>query len=131
MKVIYCATGKEPEEKEIKNDNRTIQQLVAGYYAFCMLTDNIVLVYNEDGKYYNLKPNCRTRPYGIIAGNFFVCRLGKCEFIDTQKGDWEYLIQRGLIKLIRKAEETAISNGQGKWLMNNNIITQNEREEIK
>ncbi len=118
MKVVYCATGKEPEEREIRNDIRAFQQLVGGgYFEFYTLTDNIVLVCNEDGRYLNLKPNCIIKRYGTIVGNFFICRLGKCEFTDTQKGDWEYLIERGLIKLIRKADEAATSDGQCKKII--------------
>ena len=94
MKVIYCAVG-EREIIDVANEYESLQELVNGYIEIVMLTENIVLVCNEEGKLLGLKPNCRimynknVKTFDDICGNYFICRIREEDFESYRKGDWE------------------------------------------
>ena len=80
MKVIIVKPFTQPYIKEIKNNLRSMQEVVGGYIEVIYPFDdrNIALVCNEEGKLEGLTPNrfLLDRNSGIcdfICGDFFLC----------------------------------------------------------
>ena len=70
IKVIYKEVGKDPKVIEIQNTLEAKQKLVGGLIEAVEYKD-VVLICNEEGKIYDLKPNVQfAKDY--IAGNFLV-----------------------------------------------------------
>jgi hypothetical protein len=91
MKVLVIEPGKQPEEMEVKNELETMQDIVGGYIeAIYPFDDPIALVCNEEGKIEGLPPNRMLyskdgRAYDVIVGTFFVCGLGKEDFVSLSQ----------------------------------------------
>ena len=80
MKVIIIKPFTQPYIKEIKNDLRSMQEIVGGYIEVIYPFDNpeIALICNEEGKLEGLTPNrfLLNRNNGVcdfICGDFFLC----------------------------------------------------------
>lgn len=58
MKIFVKRPGKAPEEMEIKNTLRNWQELVGGYIETVTITDDFVLICNEEGLINDSKFNC-------------------------------------------------------------------------
>lgn len=65
MRVIYKAPGEEPQIILIENNLETLQSLVEGYIEAVPVTDDTVMIVNEEGRLHGLDPN------------FFVGMLGE------------------------------------------------------
>ena len=63
MRVIYKEPGKEPRTMVIPNELKVLQDLVGGYIETLKIADNVVMIFNEEGKLLDLAPN------------FFVCAI--------------------------------------------------------
>ena len=88
MNVLMVEPGKAPYETQIGNDLRSMQRAVGGYIqAVYPYEEPIAVVCNEEGKLDGLPLNRALRDpdgdiYDIIAGNFFIVRLGESDFTD-------------------------------------------------
>lgn len=71
IKVVVVEPEKHPKVMEISNDLKTMQGIVDGDIQEVFLSDDAVLVCNEEGKILNLKAN-RSVGNDIIAGTFFI-----------------------------------------------------------
>ena len=97
MKVIAYKVGQEPQVIELENDLKEMQDFVGGYIEAIPVTDELILVCNEEGKYLDLPTNRQVymmdRPVlrDVICGNFFVCRDNEEDFADIHDGDIESL----------------------------------------
>ncbi len=97
MKVIAYRVGQEPEVIELGNDLKEMQEFVGGYIETIRVTDELILVCNEEGKYLDLPTNRQVYMIDlpmlrdIICGDFFVCRDNEEEFDDVSEGDIERL----------------------------------------
>jgi len=82
MKVLIVEPNQEPREAEIDNNLKSLQEVVGGYIETVrLITPNIVLICNENGKLTRLKPN-RLVGNDIIAGTFFIAGDVGEEFTD-------------------------------------------------
>lgn len=71
IKVIVVEAGKLPVTQYIGNDLKSMQSVVGGYIEEMSLSDNAVLVCNEEGKIQGLEANRRVGN-DVIAGTFFI-----------------------------------------------------------
>lgn len=89
IKVVIKNAGERPKEKVIENSLETLQEIVGGYVEVVMITPDILLVINEEGKLNGLAQNFAIMMYyqkddvfqnelqDIICGNgFFVASKG-------------------------------------------------------
>ena len=56
MRVIYKEPGKEPRTMVIPNELKVLQDLVGGYIETLKIADNVVMIFNEEGKLLDLAP---------------------------------------------------------------------------
>ena len=87
MKAIIKEVGKNPRVEEIKNDLKTLQSLVGGYIEVVGMEENILLIYNEEGKLNGLPPNFSMGNDTLVGTAVFVAFDGKEDFTglsDTQ-----------------------------------------------
>ena len=87
IKVLMVKPGEKPYVTVIKNDLHAMQEAVDGLIEILPLTQNAVLVCNEEGKINGLPGNRRIENGDIIAGNFFIAG-------DTGRGDLTDLTAR-------------------------------------
>ena len=76
LSVLKIAPGQHPQQVEIDNDLKALQQAVA---------DPVAIVYNDDGKLMGLPLNRALRDengqmYDAVAGTFLVVGLGEEDF---------------------------------------------------
>lgn len=74
IKVVVCEVDKEARVTTIKNDLKTLQELVGGYIEVLNIDDGIDLVCNEEGKIIGLPLNREIKDKNgnridIICGN--------------------------------------------------------------
>lgn len=87
MKVLAIMPGRAPEEMEIDGTLESMQQIVGGLIqAIYPWADSVALVCNDEGKLLGLEPNRylmneEGEVYDIICGPFFICGLGKEDFV--------------------------------------------------
>ena len=86
IKVII----KRPDEEfghvcNISNSLENLQKTVGGYIEAVPLTDEIVIICNEDGKLKGLEPNFHL-PYDTIVGTVIICGVNGDEFSDIPEG---------------------------------------------
>lgn len=104
MKVVYKEVGKQAEIKEIKGDLREYQSMVGGFIETFHLTDEIILIINEEGKVNNLPINfgvpCANNQVEYIAGNVVVCTVKPMdgEIYGLEEEHLEFLEQIGFMK---------------------------------
>ena len=86
LSVLKIAPGQHPQQVEINNDLKTLQQAVGGSIgASCPFEDPVAIVYNDDGKLMGLPLNRALRDengemYDAVAGTFLVVGLGEEDF---------------------------------------------------
>ena len=70
LKIVLKKVGEEPEVMNIENTLEAKQELVGGLIQIASITEEILLVCNEEGKLENLPPNLLF-DYDYIAGDCF------------------------------------------------------------
>ena len=70
LKIVLKKVGKEPEIMNIENTLEAKQELVGGLIQISSVTEEILLVCDEEGKLKNLPPNLLF-DYDYIAGDCF------------------------------------------------------------
>ena len=56
LRVVLKKVGENPETMKIKNTLEAKQELVDGLIEVVRISDDILLIFNEEGKLENLKP---------------------------------------------------------------------------
>ena len=86
LSVLKIAPGQYPQQVEIDNDLKALQQAVGGSIgASYPFEDPVAIVYNDDGKLMGLPLNRALLDedglmYDVIAGTFLVVGLGEKDF---------------------------------------------------
>ena len=86
LSVLKIASGQYPQQVEIDNDLKALQQAVGGSIgASYPFEDPVAIVYNDDGKLMGLPLNRALRDeneqmYDAVAGDFLVVGLGEEDF---------------------------------------------------
>ena len=86
LSVLQIASGQHPQQVEIDNDLKALQQAVGGSIgASYPFEDPVAIVYNDDGKLMGLPLNRALRDengemYDAVAGDFLVVGLGEEDF---------------------------------------------------
>ena len=92
LSVLKIAPGQYPQQVEIDNDLKSLQQAVGGSIgASYPFADPVAIVYNDDGKLMGLPLNRALRDengemYDAIAGTFLVVGLGEERFCIPDPG---------------------------------------------
>ena len=87
LSVLKIAPGQYPQQVEIDNDLKALQQSVGGSIgASYPFEDPVAIVYNDDGKLMGLPLNRALWDedglmYDVIAGTFLVVGLGEEDFV--------------------------------------------------
>ena len=84
IRVLIVEPNKEPYQKRINHTLEDMQNVVGGLLEYIELEHNVDLIYNEEGKIYNLQMN-RAIQNDIIAGTFFIAGQHKGETISLSK----------------------------------------------
>ncbi len=100
MRVIV----KEPEEQygrfeEIDGSLGTLQSIVDGYIETMQLSDDLVIVCNEDGRLLNLPTNVQINDVELV-GTIIVCRVGDEDFedVDLSFDEWMDIVDSGEVE---------------------------------
>ena len=87
LSVLKIAPGQYPQQVEIDNDLKALQQTVGGSIgaSYPFADDPVAIVYNDDGKLMGLPLNRALRDengemYDAVAGTFLVVGLGEEDF---------------------------------------------------
>ena len=87
LSVLKIAPGQYPQQVEIDNDLKALQQAVGGSIgaSYPFADDPVAIVYNDDGKLMGLPLNRALWDedglmYDVIAGTFLVVGLGEEDF---------------------------------------------------
>ena len=87
LSVLKIAPGQYPQQVEIDNDLKALQQAVGGAIgaSYPFAVDPVAIVYNDNGKLMNLPLNRALRDengemYDAVAGTFLVVGLGEEDF---------------------------------------------------
>lgn len=87
LSVLKIAPGQYPQQVEIDNDLKALQQAVGGFIgaSYPFADDPVAIVYNDNGKLMGLPLNRALRDesgeaYDVIAGTFLVIGLGEEDF---------------------------------------------------
>ena len=87
LSVLKIAPGQYPQQVEINNDLKALQQAVGGSIgaSYPFADDPVAIVYNDNGKLMGLPLNRALRDengqmYDAIAGDFLVVGLGEEDF---------------------------------------------------
>lgn len=86
LTVLEIAPGQYPQQIEIDNDLKALQQAVGGSIgATYPFDDPVAIVYNDEGKLMGLPLNRALRDehgeaYDVVAGTFLVVGLGEEDF---------------------------------------------------
>ena len=86
LSVLKIALGQHPQQVEIDNDLKALQQAVGGSIgASYPFADPVAIVYNDNGKLMGLPLNRALRDeggqmYDAVAGTFLVVGLGEEDF---------------------------------------------------
>ena len=87
LSVLKIAPGQYPQQVEIDNELKALQQAVGGSIgASYPFEDPVAIVYNDDGKLMGLPLNRALWDedglmYDVIAGTFLVVGLGEEDFV--------------------------------------------------
>ena len=76
LKIVLKKVGEEPEVMNIENTLEAKQKLVDGWIEVVSVTEDILLVCNEEGKLRHMEFN-RDIGYDIIAGPMIIVGEGK------------------------------------------------------
>ena len=87
LSVLKIAPGQYPQQVEIDNDLKALQQAVGGSIgaSYPFADDPVAIVYNDDGKLMGLPLNRALRDehgeaYDVVAGTFLVVGLDEEDF---------------------------------------------------
>ena len=87
LSVLKVAPGQYPQQVEIDNDLKALQEAVGGFIgaSYPFADDPVAIVYNDDGKLMGLPLNRALRDkdgqmYDAVAGTFLVVGLGEEDF---------------------------------------------------
>ena len=87
LSVLKIAPGQYPQQVEIDNDLKALQEAVGGFIgaSYPFADDPVAIVYNDDGKLIGLPLNRALRDedgqmYEAVAGTFLVVGLGEEDF---------------------------------------------------
>ena len=87
LSVLKIAPGQFPQQVEIDNDLKALQEAVGGFIgaSYPFADDPVAIVYNDDGKLMGLPLNRALRDkdgqmYDAVAGDFLVVGLGEEDF---------------------------------------------------
>lgn len=76
MRAILLKPGKAPVECDIENELKPMQQIIGGFIDVHPYRDNMLFVFNEEGKVLNMPPNLYLNYNGyffdVIAGPVIV-----------------------------------------------------------
>lgn len=88
LSVLKIAPGQYPQQVEIDNDLKALQEAVGGFIgaSYPFADDPVAIVYNDDGKLMGLPLNRALRDedgqmYDAVAGTFLVVGLGEEDFV--------------------------------------------------
>ena len=102
LSVLKIAPGQYPQQVEIDNDLKALQQAVGGSIgaSYPFADDPVAIVYNDNSKLMGLPLNRALWDenglmYDVIAGTFLVVGLGEEDFASLTMGDM-YTIQKYL-----------------------------------
>lgn len=102
IKVLKFEVGQEPYLKEIINELKHLQSEVDGLIQIVPLSDDCLVVLNEEGKLNGLKPNRWLGSNDIICGDFFICGDAGDTFKSIEDAD----IRKCQLFFMKKAEFT-------------------------
>ncbi|MDK2919527.1 MAG: hypothetical protein PWQ37_2260, partial [Candidatus Petromonas sp.] len=74
MRVLIVEPHKEPYEKDIEKNLKSMQEIVDGLIEPVYLDENTAIICNEEGKLMGLEGNRRVGR-DIIAGTFFIAGM--------------------------------------------------------
>ena len=98
--VAIKEVGKEGYFKLIDNTLETFQSIVGGYIETYRLTNDLLIILNEEGKLIELEPNfvipCHNNQREIIVGNVAIVTTKDCEFEGLNKDHMDFLKAIGL-----------------------------------
>ena len=80
IKAVIKEVGKSPKVTEIENELEVLKSLVGGYIEAVMVTPEIIMICNEEGKLQGLPPNFSTGRDVIVGTAVFVAYDGSEEF---------------------------------------------------
>lgn len=90
MRAIYKAPGREPQRVEIGNVLGVLQQIVGGYIETVRISENGILIMNEEGKLRGLEPNFFLGAIGdTIVGPVLIVGENGDEFTDLPADEAE------------------------------------------
>ena len=98
MRILYKQPGQDPRSIVIPNELKVMQQLVGGRIETLRISDNGILVMNEEGKLRGLEPNFYLGAIGdTIVGPVLVVGENGDEFADLPEDEAEeiFRIMRG------------------------------------
>lgn len=90
MKVLKFVGDKFPDFVEIEESLEEYQCIVNGYIEVYYLTDEFIVVCNEEGKINGLPINWMIGDEKI-AGDFFICRNCGCDFTSLKESDIDFI----------------------------------------
>lgn len=100
LRIVLKKVGENPEVMNIENTLEAKQKLVNGWIEVVSVTDDILLICNEEGKLENLLPN-------LNFGCDYIA--GDCFFVgdDYKNGDFKSLTEKQIeeVKSICKEQE--------------------------
>ena len=92
MRVLYKEPGKAPRSMVIPNTLKMLQDLVGGYIETVRISDNIVMIMNEEGKLKGLEPNFFFGALGdIIIGPVIIAGEDGEDFASLSDEDADYI----------------------------------------
>ncbi|WP_317854745.1 DUF3846 domain-containing protein [Chakrabartyella piscis] len=89
IKILKIEVGKEPYEKEINNDLKSLQREVGGLVQPVEIGNGCLAAVNEEGKLNGSQPNRWLGDYDIICGDFFICGDGEEDFTSLTDAQME------------------------------------------
>lgn len=98
MRILYKQPGQDPRSMVIPNELKVMQQLVGGHIETLRISDNGILVMNEEGKLLGLEPNFYLGAIGdTIVGPVLVVGKNGDEFADLPEDEADEIsrIMRG------------------------------------
>ena len=112
LSVLKIAPGQYPQQVEIDNDLKALQQAVGGFIgaSYPFADDPVAIVYNDDGKLMGLPLNRALRDengemYDAVAGDFLVVGLGEEDFASLLNKDKRPSVLARLQELVQAAAE--------------------------
>lgn len=100
IKVVIKKVGENPVISTIKNELSVFQEIVGGYIETFFITEDIVLVLNEEGKLQGLDLNFEIPLINgykeQIVGNVVIVSHKDCEFTSLNDTQIEFLKSVGL-----------------------------------